>query len=192
MKSLHLLFILCAAITYGVWKPLSLSAAPKQLLQNSGFEQEEGWRGANFVYQIGAGANGSRALVLASNSTSYVQQSVIISPDVDSATVRFTWRNVRHNSDPALQLKILSADGTQLIGQSPAYQADGPYWQEVELSISNLLGDMRGKEVQVLLQTTQQMPGSTTQFIIDNVTLNVAGSSTQITYGPLYLPLLTR
>ena len=155
--------------------------AVDQLIQNGGFETDGSWGTSVMARTNTQQYSGSWSMGSTAGVNGYVYQTVAFPSDAITATLNYYWKNL----DPdvgydVLQAVIYDDIFSTTLGLGPEHSVADSDWHGVSLSFTNIITDVRGKNINVMFWVNQDgiLPDAT--FYLDDVSLSVSrpGSAT--------------
>lgn len=158
--------------------PSGLTAI-EQLIQNGSFETNDAWYGQQAAYTTAQAHSGNRSVTIIPGQNGYFFQTVGFPSDALSGTLTYYWKNLNPDvGNDLLQVLIYDETLSTYYGYGPLHSIADTGWQPVTLDLSNILGTIRGRTINVLFYVTQNSAAPNAAFFVDDVALYVNRSGT--------------
>lgn len=153
---------------------IQATLAINQLIQNGSFETTGLWTSADMARTSAQQHTGSWSIGSTAGVNGYVYQTVAFPSDAITATLDYYWKNL----DPdvgydTLQALIYDQSFTTVYGAGPEHSIIDSDWHRVSLNFTNIMTDVRGKNINVWFGVSQDDITPDATFYLDDVALYV-------------------
>ncbi|MDO8669850.1 MAG: DUF1194 domain-containing protein [Dehalococcoidia bacterium] len=182
-----------ATNTPAVTSTPTATPTPTSSLQNGGFEQDGYWTMLFIQRTDTQFRSGNWSLRSVAGSSGRFYQIVTVPGHIVGARLEFYWKNINPDLQgdgscyDFLQVKIMDASLSELIGYGSAYCSATTGWNSVTLDFRQLIPNIVGRNIAIVFDVQQDDLSPHAVFYIDDVTLyfNLASHY-------LYIPVILR